>query len=1015
MSRVGRQTAFKLVLFVFILFFGIFQAGAGDCASDWKLAYMQVSSPKAWLGMATSPNRMVAVGDIGITAYSTNGKSFTLGENEVYPYNHVAYGNGKFVAVGWQGWVATSTDGAAWNRKKVDSVDIWTVIFIEETGQFMAAGNGGKILTSSNGTSWSSYIQSFRKTINGLAYGNGKYIAACSDGYILTSSDGKSWTKTQPTTQHLFAASYGNGVYVVGGRNSAVLSSENGTSWKARTSNGGENNIRDAIWTGNQFVMVGEHNGGGKSSVVIVSADGINWTRKESKATAALFGVTYNPSFGYISAMGSWDTRIYSTCSDNGGGSGGTPNVTVTSPKGGEKWVVGSTQDVTWTSFDAGLYLKMEYSINDGSTWVVFDNSGGNDGYRKWVIPDVSSDACRIRLTSTSNSSLYGISERFSIYSPNNITVTSPNGGNSWTAGTTYSITWNSEGDVGKTVKIEYSKDGASSFNTIVSSTDNDGIYEWLIPGTVDSTDCYIRISDVSNLNTTDMSNSAFTITAPPQIKLDRSNMNFGYATGGSVPLAQTLGISNIGGGTLSWNISSDVSWLAFTPASGSGNAYVDVTLVPGSLSAGTYTANITVTSSGAVNSPQTMAVKLVVKSYSQDSPPFGDFATPEEGAVVSGSVPITGWVLDDIEVSRVTLYYGNGIAIGNAVFVEGARSDIEDEFPDYPKNAFAGWGYMMLSNSLSDGTYRIYAIAADNSGNQRELGSATVTIDNANATKPYGAIDSPAQGGDASGSRYVNWGWAVTPLPNMIPTNGSTIEIYVDSMPLGQPYEYNVPNPDVKKQFPDVKNADGPTAYLHIDTTEYENGIHTISWTVTDDAGNRDGIGSRYFTVRNTGSDARSAASSLDETQVQSVEMPKRRFVTKQGAYRYVDEIAGIAPAVNRVGVKRGYHDEFGHDMVEPVGSYDPAVIQLRENDRVQLNLNEGSTEQYTYTGYMVVGSKLTKLPVGSYLDNASGQFGWQVGPGFVGCYKMVFIGDGPGGQQIRKHIEFQINPKHQ
>jgi hypothetical protein len=30
------------------------------------------------------------------------------------------------------------------------------------------------------------------------------------------------------------------------------------------------------------------------------------------------------------------------------------------------------------------------------------------------------------------------------------------------------------------------------------------------------------------------------------------------------------------------------------------------------------------------------------------------------------------------------------------------------------------------------------------------------------------------------------------------------------------------------------------------------ENGVHTISWVVTDDAGVSDGIGSRYFTVQN-------------------------------------------------------------------------------------------------------------------------------------------------------------------
>jgi hypothetical protein len=36
------------------------------------------------------------------------------------------------------------------------------------------------------------------------------------------------------------------------------------------------------------------------------------------------------------------------------------------------------------------------------------------------------------------------------------------------------------------------------------------------------------------------------------------------------------------------------------------------------------------------------------------------------------------------------------------------------------------------------------------------------------------------------------------------------------------------------------------------LDTTLLTNGVHTIAWGVVDDAGNGQGIGSRYFTVSN-------------------------------------------------------------------------------------------------------------------------------------------------------------------
>ena len=52
-----------------------------------------------------------------------------------------------------------------------------------------------------------------------------------------------------------------------------------------------------------------------------------------------------------------------------------------------------------------------------------------------------------------------------------------------------------------------------------------------------------------------------------------------------------------------------------------------------------------------------------------------------------------------------------------------------------------------------------------------------TITCDNANAVKPFGAIDTPDQGGTVSGTTYTNFGWALTPQPNMIPTDGSSAE----------------------------------------------------------------------------------------------------------------------------------------------------------------------------------------------------------------------------------------------
>ena len=111
---------------------------------------------------------------------------------------------------------------------------------------------------------------------------------------------------------------------------------------------------------------------------------------------------------------------------------------------------------------------------------------------------------------------------------------------------------------------------------------------------------------------------------------------------------------------------------------------------------------DITFTAPGVVQS-HTVTVYLTVYTSGTTQPPFGEFSTPLDGAAVGGSIAVTGWVLDDIGVKNVKIYNGEQY-IGDAVFVEGARPDVETAYPSYPDNHRAGWGYMMLTNFLPNG-----------------------------------------------------------------------------------------------------------------------------------------------------------------------------------------------------------------------------------------------------------------------------------------------------------------------
>ncbi len=93
--------------------------------------------------------------------------------------------------------------------------------------------------------------------------------------------------------------------------------------------------------------------------------------------------------------------------------------------------------------------------------------------------------------------------------------------------------------------------------------------------------------------------------------------MTFNAVQGGSNPPNQTLSISNGGGGTLSWSVSDNATWVSLSPTSGTSTGETDnvtVSVNVAGLNAGTYNATITITGAPpAQNSPQTTAVTLVV------------------------------------------------------------------------------------------------------------------------------------------------------------------------------------------------------------------------------------------------------------------------------------------------------------------------------------------------------------------------------------------------------------------
>ncbi len=489
-------------------------------------------------------------------------------------------------------------------------------------------------------------------------------------------------------------------------------------------------------------------------------------------------------------------------------------------------------------------------------------------------------------------------------------------------------------------------------------------------------------------------------------VSLDRSKLLFGATNNGALPTDPQdvlVNVSGPGAASVSWTVASNQPWIVVLPTSGIGKGKFTVSLSSNALpSPSTLTANITLTATGVSNSPQFVQTTTTVINPASTTGPFGVIDLPKEGDTVFGPIPVTGWALDDIGVAKVDVWRdpvstdpraaiaSNGLVyISDAYFVADARPDVAAAYSTLPDNYRGGWGMQVLTNFLPDsdgsggignGTIKLHAIAHDKDGHTVELGAKTIHVNNAAANLPFGTIDTPGQGGPASGSNFVNFGWVLTQPPKLIPKDGSTIFVFIDGVSLGHPV-YNQYRSDIAGLFPDHLNAQGAVGYWRIDTTLMTNGQHSLGWTVTDNGGNVQGIGSRLFTVFNQGGGATGG-----EGSGSILETPDSKDSEK-------------------IDLRRGFQttSQLQHLIRSDAGF----TVELDQMDRVELHLGGAGIR-----GWHIVNGEQHSLPIGSTLDERTGIFYWQPPVGFFGNYHLMFQRPGDGTViPVRIHIGSDVH----
>jgi len=202
--------------------------------------------------------------------------------------------------------------------------------------------------------------------------------------------------------------------------------------------------------------------------------------------------------------------------------------ISVVSPNGGENWPIGTSHNIVWdqagltsNTVNIKLYKDAQFlatiasnytSASSSYNWKAGDYAGGTaqpgSGYS-------------ILVESFANPALSDITDGVFTIAPAvapGITVTSPNGGESWPMGSAQNITWTSTGGSAN-VKIEYSTNSGSTYTLIAGWTANDGTHPWTVPLITSST-CLVRVRDASSPSVFDVSNSVFSIVPIPDRRL---------------------------------------------------------------------------------------------------------------------------------------------------------------------------------------------------------------------------------------------------------------------------------------------------------------------------------------------------------------------------------------------------------------------------------------------------------------------------------------------------------------
>ncbi len=314
--------------------------------------------------------------EIALTPKVVPGHNWTTVTARARTFQHVAYGEGRYVASDQDGlW--HSTDGKAWREVTYGDQDnpnmrghfsdvawnggVWAALFVDSAASSIFAA------TSADGQQWTLQPQALPWSLDRLVAGNGRFIAGRYDAQVST--DGVHWTSTGKSFSDL---AFGNGMFMGVIDRDVPYRSTDGLTWTPLTDP--PSYFGELAFAGGQFLGV-------NSTDHTQSSDGVLWVNStETFDVQRLLGAGErffaSTDAGFLSRRPGdfWAAApsmpFPQQPADIASGPGGYLGV---SPFG---WVSTSSDGSTWSPQVRGSYGDMKAVIDFGGTYVTVSDLG---------------------------------------------------------------------------------------------------------------------------------------------------------------------------------------------------------------------------------------------------------------------------------------------------------------------------------------------------------------------------------------------------------------------------------------------------------------------------------------------------------------------------------------------------------------------------------------------------------------------------------------------------------------